>query len=497
MPAVFLALIASSLFYFFSYPEADNDLWGHLFFGRAVWKEGELLLENRYSYTAPDHPWINHEWLAEVIFYGAYSLLGSPALVVLKTLVAGGLIWILDRLVASQTQSPVIRLLTSIWAMALVSPGFNVRPQIFTYLFFAWLLLLLYRYEEKENRSLYWVPPLIGLWVNLHGGFVAGLGVLAVFFLWAFPKATRRKNQVDVLAPLVLSGMAAGLNPYGFRLLKFLLHDLVLDRPISEWAPIPLLGFSFLGFKLTVFCFVLFSCLGKEELRKWDFWLPVITAVFAFRHQRHTPLFAIVAAPALARGVNALFLLIRQRTDELTVKQASQCLFVGVLALAIYQLYAVSRVHLEHGFRIIVSPLEYPTQAADFLRRNKIRGNLAVPFDWGEYLIWKLHPENRVSIDGRYTTAYPMEVIQHSWAWMEARDGWKTLLERYPTEIAITHRQHPVTALFRQDPEWVYIYSDPVAFIFVRKTSSQEALLSRFREKKLVPPQPPPLYFPG
>jgi hypothetical protein len=116
---------------------------------------------------------------------------------------------------------------------------------------------------------------------------------------------------------------------------------------------------------------------------------------------------------------------------------------------------------------------------------------------WGEYLIWKLYPEIRVSIDGRYTTAYPMEVIQEHWDWMKGKKGWRKLLDRYPAEIAITNRNHPVTALLRKDPEWVYIYSDPVAFVFVRKTSSQEQLLDKFRKKQLLPPQPPLVHFPG
>ena len=90
-----------------------------------------------------------------------------------------------------------------------------------------------------------------------------------------------------------------------------------------------------------------------------------------------------------------------------------------------------------------------------------------------------------------------MKVIQDNWEWMSGEKGWRRLLERYPTEIAITNRNHPVTALLRKDPEWVYIYSDPVAFVFVRKTSSQEQLLDKFRKKQLLPPQPPLVHFPG
>jgi hypothetical protein len=218
--------------------------------------------------------------------------------------------------------------------------------------------------------------------------------------------------------------------------------------------------------------------------------LTVLAAFFALRHQRHIPLFAIVAAPLLADGIQIVSRWIERGAREWILTAA-------ILVVAIYQIFWVSRVHLQHRFQLVVSPQEYPLQAADFLRRNGIQGNLAVPFDWGEYLIWKLYPGIRVSIDGRYTTAYPMEVIQDNWEWIGGGRGWRRLLEGHPTEIAITKRHHPVTALLRKDPEWVYIYSDPIAFIFVRKTPSQEHLLDKFRARQLLHPQPPPVYFPG
>jgi len=90
-----------------------------------------------------------------------------------------------------------------------------------------------------------------------------------------------------------------------------------------------------------------------------------------------------------------------------------------------------------------------------------------------------------------------MEVIRDLWNWMEGKDGWRNLLDHYPTDIAMTSRHHPVTSLLRKDPKWVYIYSDPVAFVFVRRTQSQADLLERFRERRLLPPGPPPIYFPG
>ena len=90
-----------------------------------------------------------------------------------------------------------------------------------------------------------------------------------------------------------------------------------------------------------------------------------------------------------------------------------------------------------------------------------------------------------------------MEVIEDSWEWMRGGTRWRRYLERYPAEIAVARRYHPVSVLLRKEPEWVYVYSDPVAFIFIKRTPGQSSLLERFKAKKLLQPSPPSIYFPG
>jgi hypothetical protein len=494
-------LLISSLFYFFSYPGVDNDLWGHLYFGREILQSGALSSRNLYSYTAPNYRWINHEWLAEVIFYGIFDLFGSPGLVLFKLILGGGVIWILDRSIRRRNVSFLVRTLTLIWVMAILSPGFNVRPQIFSYFLFTIFLSIFCRCEDKNQTALYWTPLLMALWVNLHGGFVIGLGAMGLFSLWtAVTKVRNRDGKGPTLAhvfvPGVISLFCLGLNPYGLDLLGFLWRDLLLDRPITEWKPIPLLDFTFLEVKLAAL--VVFLSLRRDSWRRWNFVLVLLAVFFAFRYQRHTPLFGIAAAPFLADGLQRITHWTMRNRRVVGWSTPSQRFFAaGFFGAALIQILWIGRIHLEHRFRLVVNPSEYPTQAVDFLQRNGVQGNMAVPFDWGEYFIWKMYPKILVSIDGRYSTAYPMEVIEDSWEWMRGGTRWRRYLERYPVEIAITKRYHPVSELLRTDPEWIYIYSDSIAFIYIKRTSGQSSLLERFRAKKLLQPGPPPIYFPG
>ena len=62
---------------------ADADLWGHLAFGRDIVSSSQPIQTDRYSFTA-DQPWINHEWLSEVLFFAVYRIAGAPGLIAFK-----------------------------------------------------------------------------------------------------------------------------------------------------------------------------------------------------------------------------------------------------------------------------------------------------------------------------------------------------------------------------------------------------------------------------
>src|SRR5215472_18546919 len=61
----------------------DVDLWGHVRFGGDMVHARSIPAVDPYSFTA-DRVWINHEWLAEVVMYGAYAAAGPMGLTLLR-----------------------------------------------------------------------------------------------------------------------------------------------------------------------------------------------------------------------------------------------------------------------------------------------------------------------------------------------------------------------------------------------------------------------------
>ena len=179
--------------------EADPDLWGHLRFGLDTVAAGRVVHQDIYSYLTVGQPWINHEWLAEVIMAIAWNAAGTSAVGVVAVKVAIGVavaVVVCRHLIAREVPLLGALFLTA-YGMAVILPGLrSLRPQAFTYLAFALLLVWIHRASRGRVAWLALAPPLMAAWANLHGGFVAGLGILGV---WVAADAIRLRGCVKSL----------------------------------------------------------------------------------------------------------------------------------------------------------------------------------------------------------------------------------------------------------------------------------------------------------
>ncbi len=471
-----LVVITSGL-YFLGVPAADNDLWGHIFFGREILSAGSLPAVNTYSYTAPSHPWINHEILAECVFAAIFDRFGSPGLILLKVAIAFATLALMARTAARSGADSLACAASLVLGASLMSFGFMFRPQIFSFLALAFVWDRLHAYAAGSRRQIWWLPIVFAVWVNTHGGVLAGLAIVAVFAFVRSLEEHDRRARAELFAAAAFAALALLVNPYGLRLIAFLAHDVTIDRPIPEWAAIPLLDRSNLHFKFAVALYGVGLCL-RQRWRPWEGLIVVLAAIAAFRHERHLPLFAIVAAPGLADTFSELARRLRRRFGAIELSRPAMALLaVGALAVSGFQLSSAIGLHRSLGLQIFVSPDQFPVDAVRFLKRNHLSGNVALPFDWGEYAIWHLHPDCRVSIDGRYTTAYPDAVIGDAWRFMEGSEGWDRTLQN--ASLALVDRRHGTAARLFRSPAWRYVYSDQTALLFVREGTPLPPTLDR------------------
>jgi hypothetical protein len=177
--ASFLSLLRSIawilLFVTAALTYADPDLWGHVRFGQDILTTGSLPSLDPYSFTQ-DRPWVNHEWLSEIVMAAFYQRGGSVGLVVLKVCIVGVAFFLIFRSV-STTLHPRMRvaaLVLAVWGAFPLTT--TVRPQLWTFLGLAAVTAILI-----ADRRKWLLPAVFCVWANCTvGGRWPG-----VLWLWS------------------------------------------------------------------------------------------------------------------------------------------------------------------------------------------------------------------------------------------------------------------------------------------------------------------------
>ena len=462
---VWALLLGSSLIYFFSINAADNDLWGHVLFGRDWLARGALPLTDPYAYTTAGRAWVNHEWLTQVVFALVFRWAGSPGLLLLKFGVASATFVLLLGTMRLRTSRAYVWGAVGLLTVAVLARGFAIRPQIVTYCGVAATLALLDAYQRGHRHAGWVFPVMFVVWANLHGGFALGLAILGLFatseLIWS------RGRSLHPCMVLLASVAATALNPFGPRLLVYIWNELSRAHPITEWqAAVPsdaaqFVFFAMLGLLVPT---LPFGRRWREDGSRIVLALGV--GVLALRHQRHTPVFALCAAAPLAAQLDGAVDWLTRNT-AIALSLAAQRLIVAALFILAALQVTFTGLRLYHdGLQIVFDPTEYPTAAVKALEEARAQGNLAVPLDWGEYVLWFLTPQVKVSLDGRFATVFPEQVVEDNFTFFRGATGWRRLIDDYPTEAVLLPANSACP--IQREPGWLRVYSDPVAEIYVR-----------------------------
>jgi len=488
----FCASILALAFYQFSESTADPDLWAHVMVGEHILKTGHLQNTEPYSWTARGTPWINHELLAEIALGASHWLAGGTGILLLKMLVGFLTFGIALSVGAGDLNWPQRGLAWAVGALAVVeiSYGFAARPQIFTALALSiefWLL-----HQMTRGRWLWGIalPVLCALWVNTHGGVLAGLAVLFVTalaasaqLLWPKWPPLAAKLPVEavsaraVLALWISSVLCVGalfVNPYGWELIRWTISGVVWlhqRTELEEWRPTPLdLNHASL-FVLAFLALVAFT-LTRRRRALWEVAVCAGLALFAFRSVRHTPLFAIAGLAFVPPHLADVLVRFREhfaRLEEMMRRPGAQYAAAALLAVTTFgECASALFLHKDHPLTMEVPRSQYPLSAIAFIRAHELRGNLLVFFDWGEQCLWEL-PECAPSLDGRWETCYPRDLIPEHWKFYNGQPVDRKILDIGKADLALipanlAGAQQELAA----EPGWQLVYVDSLACVLVR-----------------------------
>jgi hypothetical protein len=477
----------------FSENTADLDLWGHLVYGQHMLHSGAIPKTDIYSWTAQGQPWINHEWIAEIILAVFYTAWGGPGILLLKVVVGLAAFAVCLRLGAQSLSWPARFVAWTFAALAVVeiSYGFAARPQIFTALFLSLELQWLQQIHSGQRLWMLALPGLFLAWINTHGGVLAGFGLLGLAAgattlqsLWnptwgrsgrtvlAETAVGRTWRTVLVLwLAVIVSTVTMFCNPWGAGLIRWLIGSVLWPRPqIAEWNPPPLNGEHAAFF--IVLALAVFSWAFTRRKRAW--WELAVCAAFAYlglRAVRNTPLFCLVALALVPPHLASALARFRQHfehLEDLGRRADFQKFATRLLALISVGIgVATFTLHKEHPLTMEVPRSEYPTGAVDFLREHQLHGRMLTFFDWGELVIFEL-PGCPPSMDGRLDTCYSRELIDAHWKFYNGEPFVENVLDVDQADLALLPANLAGTAALAQRPGWTVIYQDDLAAILAR-----------------------------
>lgn len=450
----------------------DPDFGWHLRTGQLILERG-VPKTDWYSFTMQDFPWIDHEWLTDILIYKGYSTFGFFALLILFLVLTAFAFIIPIRL--KNFSCFIFPVLIGYFA----SLGFlGLRPQIITILFIAILGKFLSGFLKSRKfstqaprgvrgtRLIFCLPILFLAWANLHAGFFAGLFILFLFLILEIFKKTflfkkliglpffqgqnyeeqSIKKILVLFIVLISSFLVTLVNPYGIRIYEEVFRtigDAHLRFHIAEWLPL------FFTDKIPIFAIIYISFffgLLIPQYKKIEFnnlVLLLLFFIFSLLSQRHFPIFIILTIPIFAQLIFYFKKEIVKDKLRLLLTRFNRWLITFVLTFLIIFVFGS---YPFGDFLTFISkekiPLFYPQQALPFLKTLPLSENLLNEYNWGGYLIWQI-PERKLFIDGRMPSWRKdgQFVFGDYVKIMEAKERFQDLLEKYDIKIILLNKE--------------------------------------------------------
>ncbi len=457
----------------------DPDLWGHLRFGQVFIAGRGLLHYDTYSYSAAGHRWRDHEWLAEVVMAAIYNAAGVVGLKLWKfACTAAALLFVADT-EASAGAPPAIQLIVLFAAACGFVLQSQLRPQMFTLVLLGALLALLARDNYRRRTQLWLVVPLMALWANLHGGFFIGLATLALYSAVAglcdFVAGEGWWRGAKLFMLTVAAAVATLVNPYGLGMWETVAHALrnpYTRNAVDDWHPLwstmlvqwHTAPSGIVPYLAVIAMIAVLAVAIAAAPRGKDLPLVAVAAMMAlaaFLSVRNMALAAMAMSGPLARRLGVLSA--RSTGARPPVVQWHRASHFVILALA-----CVMAVRGGLFSRRLSQDRGYPAAALAFMNAHGLHGNVLGEFGWGEYLMWHAAPADKVFIDGRYDTVYPLKVIADYLEFYFYEPGAAAVLDSYPHDFVLIGPHAPVRRLMEQRRDWKLIYRDEGALLYAR-----------------------------
>jgi hypothetical protein len=365
------------------------------------------------------------------------------------------------------------------------------RPQAFGLFFFTVIIYTLSA-PTLSRRAILFLPLMFLLWANLHGTFIAGLGVLGLHALGrAIERGVFDRDVHRLVFVGVLCGLATLMNPHGIFLYKHLFafgaHPNL--KSMTEWFPMRFTaqGGAHWPYLMSVLLLLFVRVLGGRKVGAAGWLVALPFAIWPWFQARAMFWWWTVAVWLLARlgpGLGDRFPTMPSIPDG-ERSRAKAWLAVAMIVLAVLVFPPVRALmpgvpnDLDHTvaagtpWRLALELNAGPSDEGRWLpalreaiRANYPNGQYRGPIfsseTQGDFLVWALPPDRPVLMF-THAHVFPFEY------WEACRDvkagnpGWREFLAQKGANLIVVEADshEELATELRKDPDWIVVQEGP------------------------------------
>ena len=443
---------------------SDNSFFCHLRIGRWILDHGIPHTEI-FSFTAAGTPWVAESWLADLL-YAVLDRWFGPAGVTTMNAAAGAAIAALwYRLALRLCRDRVRAFLITLFSLGASFTLWSPRPLLFGILAFLTLVWIVETADSAVGRNpLFAIPPLIWVWANIHGTFMLAFVYIGLHCLGRWLEGARpwsgRERQLVVAAVAAFAGCF--VNPCGGRLLTAPLHLLAHHRILSnvvEWRPPAVRSVQGVFYMLWALMFIGAAVAGFRRIKPRELVVSLPFLVLGFWAERNIAIASVVSFPVAARALAT--------TQERAALRVAFNWVAVAVAFALggwWTMHAWAHPGLD--FR------SYPVSAMEAVESQGLLGRRLLTTDsWGDYVILRYGPRQRVFMDDRYDV-YPASVAADLESLLKGHGDWLRIVQSYNIDVVVWPSSDPSVKVLLQAAGFKKSYEDGIAVVLLRGVAS-------------------------
>jgi hypothetical protein len=443
---------------------SDPDMGWHIKAGEIIWQSGAIPFKDNLTFTS-DQRWYNLSWSWDILMYWVFTAFGESGLVYLQALLFAALIGSLyaSTLYFKEFSTDTRAIITTISGL-LVWDVLYLRPQLISY-FLALIALLLL--SNRKSYSLYLIPLLTIIWVNIHGSFIVMYTVLAAFILGALYERNYSwfKTLIFISA---LSTIALLINPLGYKVIIGVARtlDSTITAYISEWMP-----FTFGAEYAATLCITILLIIGgftNDKIPMSYRVLALLWLLAALCSKRSFGFFGILALPYFGYALNPIVQ--KSSSKFVFTRQYKTLLTLAFAIMAVLSPFKDKIPYFQE--KEVRNTQKVPLDAINFLNKNCNNAKIFNDYNLGGYLALYVNPNIKYFIDGRAGTAFSEEFIKKYLNGVIGPSDIESVLTKYPVDAAfVSNDLFYKTTYHKYFANWNKIYKDNKVTIYRNRNS--------------------------